>query len=398
MKFDRLYTLRWLPLLLLGLTACHAKDKKKIDSRVTLWRLDKIPYGTYVAYNSLPAIFPDAKISVNKSSPLEMGTTEEGGKAYVIIAPFVEPEGSEVTAILNYAGRGNQVFISAISFGDTLLRALKIKNGYNEDFRLDSLQVSVYNPVHYYDSLSFTYPGYSFDHFASSIDTPYTSVLGRDSKGHPDFIRMSYKGGGALFLHFAPLAFSNFFLLHKNNKAYFEHVFSYLPASVQEVVWDDYFRYNSAEGRRGHFSAFGFIFRNRSLYWGFWLLLLLFAMIYLFESKRRQRMVPVISGLRNHSLDFVRTIGRLYYQRKDNHNLAVKMATHFQDHVRTRYNMPVQVADPGFTARLSFRTGIPVENLQELVDEINLLPMQTSLTDEELLAFHRRIEEFYKQA
>lgn len=395
MKLDRLYLLIWLPLLSLGLASCNARGKKRIDPRVTLWRLDKIPYGTYVAYNSIPAIFPDAKITVNQLSPLEMASGE-GGKAYVIIAPYVEPEGSEVTAILNYAGRGNEVFISAISFGDTLLRALNIKNGYNDDFRLDSLRLSVYNPLHYYDSLSFAYPGYSFDHFASSIDTPYTSVLGRDSRGRPDFIRLTYKGGGAIYIHFAPLAFSNFFLLHKNNKAYFEQVFSYLPASVQEVVWDDYFRYNGAG--RGNFSAFGFIFRNRSLYWAFCLLLLLFALIYLFESKRRQRMIPVISGLRNNSLEFVRTIGRLYYQRRDNHNLALKMATHFQDHVRTRYNMPVSVSEKGFAGRLSFRTGISVEKLQELVDDINLLQMQTSLTDEQLLAIHQRFEEFYKHA
>ena len=29
--------------------------------------------------------------------------------------------------------------------------------------------------------------------------------------------RLTYKGGGAIYLHLAPLAFSNFFLLHKQN-------------------------------------------------------------------------------------------------------------------------------------------------------------------------------------
>ncbi len=40
------------------------------------------------------------------------------------------------------------------------------------------------------------------------------------------------------------MAFTNFFLLHKENKAYYDNVLSYLPASVNEVKWDEYFRYD----------------------------------------------------------------------------------------------------------------------------------------------------------
>jgi hypothetical protein len=251
--------------------------------------------------------------------------------------------------------------------------------------------VSIYNPVSY-DSLSFAYPGASYDNWVYSLDSQYTTILGRDAKGRPDLVKFSYKGGGTLYLHFAPMAFTNFFLLHKHNKAYYDNALSYLPASVKEVIWDEYFRYD----RTRDFSAFRYILGNRPLRWAFWLSLLLFALIYLFESKRKQRMVPVTPGLRNNSLDFVRTIGRLYYQRRDNHDLALKMSAHFLDHVRTRYNLPVTTPDEGFVERLSYKTGYPREPLQELVSDIQRLQDGSPLTDETLLALHRKIDTFYK--
>jgi hypothetical protein len=224
------------------------------------------------------------------------------------------------------------------------------------------------------------------------LDSQYTSVLGRDSHGRPDFIRIGYKGGGAIFLHFAPLAFSNFFLLHKQNIAYYESALSYLPVSVKEVVWDDYFRYE--HGRP--FSSLQFLLGSRALQWAFWLLLLLFALIYLFDSKRRQRMVPLITGLRNTSLEFVQTIGRLYYQRRDNHNLATKMTMHFQDYVRTRWHLADTTPDEAFTERLANRTGYPKQALASVMDIIRQLPARAYVSDEELLDLHRQLEAFYK--
>jgi hypothetical protein len=258
---------------------------------------------------------------------------------------------------------------------------------------LDSLKLSIYHPVSG-DSLAFAYPGDAYDSWARRLDSQYTTILGRDALGRPDLVRFNYKGGGTLYLHFAPMAFTNFFLLHKNNKAYYDNALSYLPSTAEAVIWDDYFRYD----RTNNFSALQYIMNNRSLKWAFWLLLLLFALIYGFDSKRKQRIVPVIDPLRNTSLDFVKTIGRLYYQRRDNHNLALKMVVHFQDYVRTRYNLPVTALDEDFVERLSYKTGFPKENLRELAEYIKTLPGKRYVPDGELLDFEKKVKEFYKGA
>jgi hypothetical protein len=391
------------------LTGCRPPGYK-LNKLVTLWRKDKIPYGTYYAYENLKFIFPDSRISINEESPASFAfdsSSEQSykdivsetphKKAYIIVAPSVMPDQSEWNAIMDFVGRGNHVFISSMYFSDSLLSSVKIKLNSGIFFN-DSLRVSVNNPVTN-DSLSFQYPGDGTNSYAISIDSQYTTVLGRDQAGHPNFVRFTYKGGGSLYLHFVPLALSNFFLLHKDNHAYYENVFSYLPASVREVKWDDYFRYH----KRRDFSTLQYILSyrdsngNAPLAWGFWLLLTVLLLIYLFDSKRRQRIVPEITPLRNSSLDFVKTIGRLYYQRKDNYNLALKIVAHFLDHVRVKYNLQTTVLDNEFTDKLSYKSGVPKKQLEDIVESVRDIQLGGIISDEYLLAFNNKMEEFYRQ-
>jgi len=377
--------------LLVTLLSCNQNNNAP-SQRVTLWRKDKLPYGTYIAYESLTYLFPNAEISVNRKDIASL-SQKEGKKALIFIGHYAQPDPSDVNALLNFVGDGNHVFISALYFGDTLLRALNVREGRGDMDPFRSLRLSIYQPVTN-DSLSYVYPGFSLDGWVDSLDDKYATVLGRDEKGRPDLIKFRYKGGGTLFLHFAPLAFSNYFLLHKDNKAYYDNVLSYIPGSVNEVIWDESFRYN----RRKNFSTLNYIMGQPPFAWALGLLLLLLLLLYLFESKRRQRIVPLIVPLRNTSLDFVTTIGRLYYQRRDNQNLAVKMATHFQDYIRTKYNIPVHLADPGFVERLSYRTGIDKDFLRMLAEDVLRMQQQGNVTDQELLELNQKLDEFYKQA
>jgi hypothetical protein len=381
-------------LLLVSFSSCGRKQKE-LNRRITLRRNDNNPYGARVAYEGLSGIFPDADISVGKESP----QTFSGGqqRAMICVGASFDAGPSEVSTIMNFVGDGNHLFISAFRVSDTLLHALGLRTAmpfhFMDDNGMDSLRVGVYSPV---DAgyTEFSYPGDSYDNYITRMDTQYTSVLGRNAGGQPNFVRISYKGGGAIYLHFAPLAFSNFFLLHKKNIAYYENTLSYLPPTVKRVIWDDYFRYSHS---RQSFSSLQYIFGNDALRWAFWLLLLLFALIYGFDSKRRQRIVPVIAPLRNTSLDFVRTIGRLYFQRRDNQNLAVKMTAHFMDRVRTRHHLPVTAFDEDFAERLAYRTGYPKEQVKELVAYMQSLQAKAHVPDEELIHFHRQLEAFYKQ-
>ena len=383
------------------LVSC-GQQSKKLDERISLWRKDKIPYGTFYTYENLKYMFPDAEIIVNKRSPdrfksFNLGESIEipssGKSAMVIISPKVLPDESELNALFNYVSQGNHLFISSLDISDNLLDSLKLKVAHASAYYRfnDSLTVEILNPVTY-ESSSFTYPGVMMDNSFSSLDSGITNISGKDKYGKANFVRFTYESGGSIAIHLAPMAFTNFFLLHKQNKAYYDNVLSYLPYDIRTLTWDDYFR--NRNPRQGSFSKLSAFMKNDMLRWALWLVILLFALIYLFESKRKQRIVPVMSPLKNASLDFVRTIGRLYYQRKDNKNLALKMSAHFLDYVRNRYHLPTSVLNEDFETKLAHKSGYDQKAISDIVYAIKTLPDHPQISDDDLLRFNNQIERF----
>jgi len=372
----------------------------RLNKRITLWRNDKIPYGTYYAYSSLEHLFTNSEIETNDKSP-EIFYEYQNSSAYIIVGYSVRPDERELKAILNHAISGNHVFISAMDIGENLLDSFKLKvsETYPDTFH-DSLIVSVLDPTSG-DSLKFSYPGARLDNYFTKMDSSVTNILGRSKNGYANFVKFTYQNGGTVMIHLAPGALTNFFLLHKQNKKYYDIVFSPIPDTVDQVIWDDYYRHHmngNDYGKKSTFSKLGTFLENDVLRWAFWLTIVLFGVIYIFESKRKQRVIPSIKKLNNTSLDFVKTIGRLYYQRKDNKNLAQKISTHFLGHIRTAYNMSTSQINDDFINRLAFKSGYPVALVNEVMAEIKNVEEAYDLTDEELLLFSEKIDKFINKA
>src|SRR5690606_28820304 len=114
------------------------------------------------------------------------------------------------------------------------------------------------------------------------------------------------------------------------------------------------------------------------------------------NMRRRQRMIPQWVKPKNESLDFVKTMGRLYYQKKDHLNLARKMGAYFLDHIRSRYKLGTLKLDDNFVKDLEFKTGYHYNNIKQLVDFINFLEMAPAVSDGQLAEFHKQLELFYQ--
>lgn len=396
--------------LLLTLPGCkvNTAKKKELNELLTLRRTDKIPYGTYVAYENLQYIFPQAVININKLSPAHYNSfaayhnyytsssdetsTDKDKTLYIIISPEFSPGAREIDALMEFVGNGNHVFISSRFWGEEFTDSMNIEL-LNPIFLSDgdSLWVTVKNPVTS-DSLSFTYPGRPNDSYFTEYDTMYADILGYNDRKKPNYIRHTYSGGGSIYLHSNPLALTNFFLLHKKNNDYYNNVFSHIPQEISRIEWDEYFRYAG----RNNFSALQVIMKYDSLRFAFWLVLLIFLLIYLFESKRKQRIIPRIPPLRNTSLDFVKTIGRLYYQNRDNKNLATKMTAHLMEHIRRRYNIPTSVVDDKFIANLAYKSGYDHIALKNMFYHAKMIQDSPDVSDGYLMEYHKLTEDFYK--
>jgi hypothetical protein len=256
----------------------------------------------------------------------------------------------------------------------------------------ESSEVSILDPTRN-EWVKFVYPGYNYDFHFDTLDTRYTTVLGKNSEGHANFIRIAYDHGGSIFIHLNPFEFSNFFLLHKKNKSYYDMALSYLPRKTGVVEWSDYFRYRK---QPVNFSTMRFILSNRSLRWAFWLMILLFLLMFIVESKRKQRPIVEFPRLRNASEDFVKTVGRLYFQQKNNQNLATKMIAAFLENIRSTYNLSTSLLDEEFAHKLAFRTGRSVNEITRMIQFIHELRLKAELSDQELMDLHVQINQFDK--
>lgn len=390
---------------LLGLFVTNDQSRnRKFDGRITLAKRDKIPYGTYVAYQSLKQFFPKAGISSSKQSPgfWDSLSNFEDRQALMIVTPHFRANEDEMERLIRFAEHGNDVFISTMDISFEASQILKCDANaaqglmyyFEETEGSDLMTLSLSKPP-FPESGKYSYPGKRYDFYFYKLDTTTVTVLGYDKSQRPNFIHLK-AGEGNMYVHLAPLAFSNYFLLHQDNIAYYENLMSVLPRDINKIVWDEYFasKRNSPPRRSNWIDGF---LKYPGLKWALITAILILLLYVLIGMRRVQRVIPVIRPPKNDSLDFVRTIGRLYHDRGDHKNLSRKMASYFLEHVRSRYKLATSVLDNQFEAALHAKSGVPKEEIAGIVSFIHFLDDTVTVSDKQLAQFHRQLENFYKK-
>ncbi|HEX8314719.1 MAG TPA: DUF4350 domain-containing protein [Flavisolibacter sp.] len=388
-------------LLLVMLMVSTKGTNRRFDETVTLRESDRIPYGTRVARELLPSFFPEARFPFDRKYPgiWDSIETYRSNQAVILIADYFEADREELESLSDFVGRGNYVFLIARNASDDLSSFFRF--GLHSEFssyyglQEDSLQVKLEQPAFQTTGL-YTYPGRKYESYFTSLDSVHTTVLGTNDKGFANFIRMD-KGSGSFFVHTAPLAFSNYFILHKNNSAYYEAAISVLPKHVNTVLWNEYFlekpRQNNSNRNPNWLAT---LFSYPSFKWGLLIAAFTLVLFVLLGMRRRQRIIPPYERPKNDSLDFVKTLGRLYYDRKDHKNLAGKMAAYFLEHVRSTFKLPTHTLDDTFVMSLHFKSGYPEKETRDIIDNIHHINTSYAITDKELSHFHKQLELFYQ--
>jgi hypothetical protein len=116
-----------------------------------------------------------------------------------------------------------------------------------------------------------------------------------------------------------------------------------------------------------------------------------------FEIKRRQRIIPVITPLRNSTLDFIKTVATVYLQQKDNNSIALKKIAYFLEFIRSRYFLPTTIVDENFIEQLSRKSGVQKDEVNKLFDMVADVQLSPRVSDNQLLMLNHNIDQFYKQ-
>lgn len=362
------------------------------DWKETYVKEDKVPFGTYILYQELGNIFPEAKVSPSRLPVYNTLKDKTFNRTnYLFVAGEVGIDEYDYQELIKFVEKGNHVFIAAYKLSDFLADTLNLTLS------------SVFMPSNKGTRVNFVNPalkhlkGYVFnkglgDQYFSKVDTTRATALGRNANGEVNFVKYTF-GKGGLYILPSPKLLSNYNLLNPAGADYVAKALSFLP-KAEQVIWDE----NNTRGNVDDESVLRVLFRNDSLRWAYYLSIGGLLIFVFFEMKRRQRVIPIVAPLKNNSVDFVEVVGKVYYQQRDNRDIAQKKIRYFLEHIRSNYHLKTTLLNEEFTHDLLLKSGVNEDLIHELIATINRLNGAVMINDKALIQLNKLIEKFYKQA
>jgi hypothetical protein len=380
-----------------GVVYVNSLTPKELDWRPTFSKNDKIPYGTYILYQLLPESFPKQEVTTVSEPFYELLENDYKNKNLIIINEDFSPDKFETEKLLNFAEAGNDVFIAAENIYGAFADTFDISTqGYYEqtDFKLntyDSVPVGFSNQSladDYYFETKLAGSHFKLDS-ALKYNNLQLTILGSYYKQHPNFIKINH-GDGAFYINTTPKAFSNFSLRDTQNWTYAFKCLSYLP--LTDVLWDEHYKGSNIQR-----SELSFILSQKPLRWAYYILITTLLLYIYFEGKRRQKIIPILEPIKNTSLEFADTVGRLYFQTHNHKSLALKKISHFNEFLQARLYIKPALIDAEFMKQVQLKAGMTDEETKAFFDKIIYANKAQNYTEQNLKKLNKAIDDFYKR-
>ncbi len=363
---------------------------KEINWSYSFSKDDKIPYGNFVTYKAVNEIFDEGVSPVDEPIYNNVDIKLDSAMNYIFINDNFSPDKLDAQTLLEFIKKGNDVFISAGYFNKTFCDTFNVKTSLKL-INQDSLKVNFYNPQLKRNQF-YVYKKVPFDNYFTSFSDSNTVVLGMNNSNQPNFIKLNI-GNGCLYINLVPLAFTNYNVLDTVNSNYIFKALSYLPAE-NYTYWDEYYK----AGRSMIRTPLVYILSTEPLTWAYYVSIFTIIIYIIFEGKRKQRIIPIIKPLTNTTLQFVETIGKLYYQKKDHKNIAMKKINYFIDQLRNNYYIKGKSFNEEEIKQISEKSKISLTKIKTVFDFINDIEMKTKISEDELKNLNSLIESFYNSA
>ncbi|MBT2622058.1 hypothetical protein [Chryseobacterium sp. ISL-6] len=300
-----------------------------------LKKIDETPYDYYNENKKdLHNILVVEKEIDKQSWRSILGEVSKGSDAMLIVNKIPK----EISDSIGY-------YISQISFDEQNVLKLTDKKYLNDFMILDKFP-----------------SGRGFSYIKPSVEVLGKTVE-KNNSDQANFIKVKF-GKGNIYVHSEPLFLTNYYLLKPGNIRYAQDVFSYL--NDKETLW--FVEAASAKASSRFFMRF--ILSKPALKYAWWVFLGGLILFIFFNAKRKQRIVPIMEPLKNTSVDFVKSIGNLYLQEGDFHDMMAKKAQYFLNKVRMDLLIDTQNLDNEFAKKLQLKTGRTMEMINEALDLI----------------------------
>ena len=380
--------------LVLLIAVIQAVAPKPLNWTPTYLPTDKNPFGAIVTHDLFSSFFRGNKIVTNNLTFYELSDSIKPGENIVSWSDRFNPDDEAVTTLFNKVDSGSTAFISAYYFAGKFADTLKLftadafftglarqAGGENDTTDLKLVLRKTEKRGYYYrlDNVSF---------FFSTLDSLKTDafIISTNAWGKPVTLRIPW-GKGQFILNTTPLAFTNNYLLYEANHEYAAQTLSFLP--LAKTWWTSYYQLGRLESQ----TPLRFILSTEPLRWAYYIIITALILLIVFESRRKQRLIPILRPLTNTTLEFVRTIGNLYLHANDHKGIAEKKIAYFMDQLRSNYYLSLETGD-AFVETVAKKSGNSLEQAQRLFTLIKVIQAATVISEPMLLELNKQMEEF----
>jgi hypothetical protein len=368
---------------------------KKYDWTITYSHKDKNPYGAYAINELLPSVFPGQDINHSYLTLYEIKDSLKRNENVLIVSSSFSGDKEDTNVMLQHVAGGGTVLISAQYFWGHFSDTLDVST-YDYFFKGEDILQKKDTAALRFAALKmdttteYFYSRDNVHNYFNHFDSTRTTVIAKNDRHMPVTIRVKW-GKGSFILNCTPLIFTNIYLLSHNNHEFITNTLSYLDPSP--VQWTEYYHV----GRMESTTPLRFILSDESLRWAYYITIVSILIFIVFEMKRKQRIIPIIAPLQNTTLEFVGTIGNLYYQSAEHKNIAEKKIQFLMDQIRTRYWLNTGVLNEPFIIALTGKSGKPEEDVRALINSILSVQQKETISSEELIDINKKIEKFYSK-
>lgn len=397
------------------------------------------PYGTSLIKKLIINLHPKQVEEVNKELDKYFETLEKNKKFnYVFFGDELKLNPTEVKALNRFVRNGNTAFISAknidcldsLIIGPTwvnpetdtntnilnnpLLNLFIHKKSLLTKYEKD--EIIHYNLLHPQLKAETDYVLYNIEKADTTLylETNYfkTNAFNRFSSTlifagyvfNPEKINFLIIpwGKGQLILHSNPEFFTNIALKDSKRLDYAEKTLSHLNNG--EIIYDEIHRttyFDDSEISHAvklDKSPLSYILSQRSLRWAWHLTIFTVLIFGLFGLKRKQYPIPIILPIKNTTLEYVKTVGQLYYMDKNHGLLAKEIRTQFFNFVKSKYQLSLTIdEEEKFTKQLQMKSELPILEIENIIRKMQYYAEDNNQLSEKLLhELYQITENFYK--
>ncbi|WGK64269.1 DUF4350 domain-containing protein [Croceiramulus getboli] len=386
--------------VILLLTILEASKPEPVNWFPSYSKTAKIPLGTYVLHQQLSERYDD-RWEERNDPPFEvLGGDSTLKGTYFFINNSVYFDEAETNRLLRWVAEGNTLVVHASAIGKDLLDTLHLETAVltaTEQLSREPL-FNLSNPQLKRDS-AYHYPRDHYTVYFSAIDTAQAVVLGEVDllwdqekplirEPHINVIQQEF-GEGTILLNTFPEALNNYTLLDSLNYEYGEKLLSYLPEEGT-LYWDNHYK----TGKTVYSTPLYLLLSNKYLKWAYYTVLLIALIWVLFETKRKQRSIPIVEPLPNQTLAFTKTIAGMYLAEKRNKEIARHQINHFLDYIRQHLYLDTRHLGLDFIEKLAAKGGKSQAETKRLIDLITVIQAQTQVDSATLIKLQTLITEF----